>query len=128
MNFGSCGLWQCTHKRYCFLPFHSPVRLPWMPAFQSLNIVPWHWPQRRYDSSKETRSPLANRSASRSFALWQSRHQRCSLAWLNDSEISTCSSASILLLRFTSISSWQSEQGKMPSENGGGGTKYFGVS
>src|SRR5208282_4942246 len=60
LNRGSCGQWQWTHNLYCFSPFHIPVRFPCSPAFQSRSIVPWHWPQRMYDSSKLTNLPFAS--------------------------------------------------------------------
>ena len=58
------------------------VRRPCTPARQSRSFSPWHWPHSRYDSSNDTRSPLARCSLSRSVASWQSRHQRCCLVVL----------------------------------------------
>src|SRR5262249_20152595 len=72
------------------------------------------------DSSKGTRSPLARCRKSRLSASWQSRHQR----WVSSclSAISVCMAVSSRRRRSGVMPAWQLEQGKMPSENGGGGT------
>src|SRR3990170_2506025 len=120
LYLGSCGLWQWAHRRYSFFPFHSPVRFPWTPTFQSRNLSPWHCPHSRYDSEKSIFSPETSRSLSRLAVSWQSRHQRCPWAWFRTMPV--CSSLRTLRVGFGLISLWHSEQGKIPGVNGGGGT------
>ena len=54
-------------------------------------------------------------------ASWQSRHQRCCSSCR--SSMSSCISVRARRVRFTFSSAWQLEQGKIPSEKGGGGSR-----
>src|SRR5208282_5728272 len=125
LNRGSCGQWQWTHNLYCFSPFHIPVLFPCSPAFQSRSIVPWHWPQSMYDSSKLTNLPFASLNLSLLSGLWQSKHHPPGICFRT---ISWCIS-SFLGVLLAGISLWHCEHGNIPGEKGGGGTRnFFGTS
>ena len=71
-------------------------------------------------TTRARRSPGAARRGSS--ASWQSRHQRCSLV-VRQHDVGRASSVSVAARAVRpSGPAWQAEHGKMPSENGGGGT------